>query len=76
MIRPSVFSYWHLGKLGSILSQRLVIEGYCLDDYVSKGWLPGSCEKTFLGYKIDKLLEEELHLKGVKKEFIIASFLK
>lgn len=37
---------------------------------------PKTLRKTFLGYKTGKRLGEDLHLKGIQKEFIIASFLK
>lgn len=46
-----------------------------LDDYILKAGLPGPGE-SFLGYKISKRLGEDLHLKGAKKEFTIANFVK
>lgn len=52
MIRSSVFANWHLLKLVPTLLQRWGDRGSIfLDNAISKGWLPGSMRKIFLGCK-------------------------
>ena len=35
---------------------------------------PGSLRKIYLGYKTNKQLKDDLHLKSVEEEFTIVSF--
>lgn len=61
---PPVLTNWPLGVVAATLPQSL------------GNMALGSLSKTFLACKTGKRIDQDLYLKGAKKEFTIASFLK
>lgn len=70
-----MFPNWNLLKLVSY-PQRLGDRGAIFFLFYFKEMVIRSLGKTFLSFKTGKRPREDLHLKGAKKELIIANFPK
>lgn len=74
---PYVFADWHLLTSASLSFHRereLYAPSFSVIIFQRDG--SNSLRKTFLGGKTDKKLGEDLHHKGSKKKFKVASFYK